>query len=67
MKKYEVIFKETYEYTRTIELKDDEDIEEVIHDPLQCPTVRDMDAKQFESLSPCVCNDYEIIEKKGDE
>lgn len=62
MKKYNVTFKEIYEYTKTIEIEDNENIDDVIHDPLECPTVRDMDDDEFEELNPYVCNEYNVVE-----
>ena len=59
-KSYQVTFTETYTYTKTITVEDNEDITEVIRDPLQCPTVRDMSNEQFSESDISVCNDYEV-------
>ena len=59
-KSYQVTFTETYTYTKTITVEDNEDINEVIRDPLQCPTVRDMSNEQFSESDISVCNDYEV-------
>ena len=63
MKKYNVVFIETYTYEKEIEVEDTEDIEEVIRDPLECPTVRDMSDDEYSNLNPDVCFDYDVEEK----
>lgn len=62
-KKYEVTFKETYEYTKTIEIEDGKDINEVIHDPFEYPMVAHMTDEQYNSLDANVCNEYNIIDR----
>lgn len=63
MKRYIVTFKETYIYTKEVEIEDNEDINEVIHDPLDFPMVAHMTNKQYNNLNADVCNDYIITEK----
>lgn len=62
MKKYLVTFKETYTYTKEVEVEDNEDINEVIHEPLDFPMVAHMTDEQYDNLNADVCNDYDIEE-----
>lgn len=62
MKKYLVTFKETYIYTKEVEVEDNEDINEVIHDPLDFPMIKDLTREEVDKLNPDVCNDYLITE-----
>lgn len=62
-KKYEVTFKETYEYTKIIEIEDNKDINEVIHDPLEYPMVAHMTDEQYNALDANVCNEYNIVDR----
>ena len=62
MKKYLVTFKETYTYTKEVEVEDNEDINEVIHEPLDFPMVAHMTNEQYDNLNADVCNDYDIKE-----
>lgn len=61
MKKYTVTFTEKYTYTKHITIEDDEDINEVIHDPLDFPMVRYMTEEQFNANNVDVLNEYEVI------
>lgn len=63
MKKYLVTFKETYIYTKEVEIEDHEDINGVIHDPLDFPMVAHMTDEQYNNLNPDVCNEYIITDK----
>lgn len=63
MKKYLVTFKETYIYTKEVEIEDNEDINEVIHDPFDFPMVAHMSDEQYNGLNADVCNDYIITEQ----
>ena len=63
MKKYLVTFKETYIYTKEVEIEDNEDINEVIHDPFDFPMVAHMTDEQYSNLNADVCNDYIITEQ----
>lgn len=62
MKKYLVTFKETYIYTKEVEVEDNEDINEVIHDPLDFPMIKDLTREEVDKFNPDVCNDYLITE-----
>lgn len=62
MRKYKVKFTETYTYEKEVEIEDNEDIEEVIHEPLDFPMVKDMSLDDFENLNADVLNEYEIEE-----
>lgn len=62
MKKYLVTFRESYIYTKEVEIEDNEDINEVIHDPIDFPMIKNMNRKQVDKLNPEVCNDYIITE-----
>lgn len=62
MTKYYVTFTETYEYSKTIELDDSLNIEEVVRDPLQFPMIKDMSREQVDALKPFVQTDYRIME-----
>lgn len=63
MKKYLVTFKETYTYTKEVEVEDNEDIDEVIHEPLYFPMVAHMTNEQYNNLNADVCNEYTITDK----
>ena len=63
MKEYDVTFTETYTYNKHIIIDDSEDINEVIHDPLEHPMVRHMTDDEFTKLNPAVLNEYEIKER----
>lgn len=63
MKRYTVTFKETYIYTKEVEIEDNEDINEVIHDPFDFPMVAHMTDEQYNNLNADVCNDYIITER----
>lgn len=62
-KTYEVKFKETHEYTKLIEVKDGEDINELIHDPFTCPMIKHMTDEEYSKLNPSVCNEYDITDR----
>jgi hypothetical protein len=63
LKKYVVKFKEVYEYERTITIdEDEEDIDDVIHDPLECPMIKDLSREEYDELNPEVLNEYEVKE-----
>lgn len=57
-KTYEVTFTETYTYTKNITIEDNEDINEVIHDPLEYPMVIHMTKEQYDNSNISVCNEY---------
>lgn len=59
---YKVTFKETYEYTKFIETDDNEDINEIIRDPLQCPRVVDMTNDDYQELNGTCVNEYNVDE-----
>lgn len=61
MKRYTVTFTEKYTYTKEIEIEDDENIDDVIHDPLDFPMVRNMTEEQFEENDIAVLNEYDIV------
>lgn len=61
-KQYTVTFTETYIYTKNIEIEDEEDINEVIHDPLSFPMVAHMSNEEYNNLNANVCNEYDIVE-----
>ena len=58
MKKYLVTFKETYTYEKEVEIEDNEDIDEVIHDPIDFPTIKDLTREEVDKLNPDVYNEY---------
>lgn len=63
LKKYVVKFKEVYEYERAITIdEDEEDIDDVIHDPLECPMIKDLSREEYDELNPEVLNEYEVKE-----
>lgn len=62
MKKYKVTFTETYTYEKEIEIEDNEDINEVIHDPFDFPMVAHMTNEQYNNLNADILNEYEIKE-----
>lgn len=62
MKKYKVTFTEIYVYTKEIGIDDNEDINEVIHEPLNYPMVKDMNEKQFKQLNAYVKCEYDVDE-----
>ena len=64
MTKYYVTFTETYEYSKTVELDDSLNIEEVVRDPLQFPMIKDMSREQVDALAPFIQTDYRIMEVK---
>lgn len=66
MRKYIVKFTETYTYEKEVEIEDNEDIDEVIHEPTDFPMVKDMSLKDFEKLNADVLNEYEIKEIEND-
>ena len=63
MKEYDVTFTETYTYTKHIIIDDTEDINEVIHDPLEHPMVAHMTEDQYNALDANVCNEYNIVDR----
>ena len=63
MKKYLVTFKEIYTYTKEVEVEDNEDINEVIHDPIDFPMIKNMTREEVDKLNPDVCNEYLVTEK----
>lgn len=63
MKEYDVTFTETYTYTKHIIINDTEDINEVIHDPLEHPMVAHMTNDQYNVLGANVCNEYHIVDR----
>lgn len=58
-RKYEVKFKEVYEYTKIIEIEDDENIDDVIH---EVEPVYALTQDEFENLNADVYNEYETKE-----
>ena len=66
MRKYIVKFTETYTYEKEVEIEDNEDIDEVIHEPTDFPMVKDMSLDDFEKLNADVLNEYEIKEIEND-
>ena len=66
MRKYIVKFIETYTYEKEVEIEDNEDIDEVIHEPTDFPMVKDISLEDFEKLNADVLNEYEIKEIEND-
>lgn len=60
MKKYEVKFTETYTYTKVLEIEDNENIDDVIH---EIEPVYALTQDEFEQLDANVYNEYEVKEK----